>query len=128
GRPPFRGETPMDTIFQVTMLDPPAPRSLKPACPRDLETIILKCLEKDTRRRYASAAALADDLHRFQASEPIWAQLGSLLRRGLRWAWRRPAEAAVLAMIVAVALALMAGGVVQVLRGWWAAGPPPFAP
>jgi serine/threonine protein kinase len=128
GRPPFRGETPLDTIFQVTMLDPPAPTSLKPACPRDLETIILKCLEKDPRRRYASAAALADDLHRFLASAPIWAQRVSLLRRGLRWAWRRPAEAAVLAMIVCVALALVTGEVLQVLHGWWAAGTPPFAP
>jgi predicted Ser/Thr protein kinase len=128
GRPPFRGETPLDTIFQVTTHDPPAPTSLKPGCPRDLETIILKCLEKDPRRRYASAAALADDLHRFLGSEPIWAQRVSLLYRGLRWVWRRPAEAAVLAMIVCVALALVTGEVLQVLRNWLAAGAPPFAP
>jgi eukaryotic-like serine/threonine-protein kinase len=118
GQPPFRGETPLDTVFQVTTTDPPAPTSLKPTCPRDLETIILKCLEKDPRRRYGSAAALADDLHRFLASEPIQAQRVSLMRRGLRWAWRRPAEAIVLALIVCVALALVTGEVMQVLRTW----------
>jgi serine/threonine protein kinase len=128
GQPPFRGETPLDTLYQVSTLDPPVPSSLKPGCPRDLETIILKCLEKDSRRRYTNASALADDLHRFLTSEPIWAQRVSLFRRGLRWARHRPAEAAVLAMIVCVALALVAGEVLQVLQGWWGAGPTPFAP
>ena len=62
GRPPFQAPTPLDTILQVVSDEPVPPRRLQPKAPRDLETICLKCLQKDPRKRYATAAALADDL------------------------------------------------------------------
>src|SRR5262245_8951460 len=64
GRPPFRGETALDTVLQVMTDEPIPPRRLQPKVPRDLETVCLKCLEKDPRRRYVSAGELADDMHR----------------------------------------------------------------
>ena len=98
GRPPFRGETPMETLLQVMSSEPVPPSREQPKVPRDLETICLKCLEKAPGRRYASAAALADDLHRFLSGQPIAARSTSLARRGIKWARRRP-EAAALAAI-----------------------------
>jgi serine/threonine-protein kinase len=65
GRPPFRADTPVDTLLQVLSEEPVRPRRLVPKVPRDLETICLKCLEKDARRRYAAAQELADDLKAF---------------------------------------------------------------
>jgi tetratricopeptide (TPR) repeat protein len=93
GRPPFQAETPFDTLLQVVSSDPVPVRQLQPKIPRDLETICLKCLQKDRRRRYASALALAEDLDRFHNHEPIQARrVGSLERAG-RWMRRRPAAA-----------------------------------
>jgi formylglycine-generating enzyme required for sulfatase activity len=94
GRPPFRAETPADTLMQVLTDEPVPPRRLQPKVPRDLETICLKCLRKEPARRYASAVELADDLQRWLAGEPIRARPVSLGARGLKWAKRRPTAAA----------------------------------
>src|SRR5262249_56804000 len=77
GRPPFKGPTPLATLEQVLSQDPLPPGRLQKGTPRDLETACLKCLEKDPRRRYASAAALAEDLERFLNGRTINARPAS---------------------------------------------------
>jgi WD40 repeat protein len=109
GRPPFRAATQMDTLVQVLSDDPVPPSRLQPRTPRDLETICLKCLRKEPARRYASAAELADDLHRFLHDEPIAARPAGRVERLARWVRRRPAEAALLVAVALVALAGAAG-------------------
>jgi eukaryotic-like serine/threonine-protein kinase len=94
GRPPFRADTPMETILQVLKDEPVPPSKLQPKLPRDLETICLTCLEKDPARRYTSALALAEDLGRFQRGEPILARPSSTIQRGWKWANRHPAVTA----------------------------------
>ena len=74
GRPPFVGPTMADTIHQVLTSEPASPRLLNPLVPRDLETIVLNCLEKEPARRYASAAEVAEELDRFLIDEPIRAR------------------------------------------------------
>jgi dipeptidyl aminopeptidase/acylaminoacyl peptidase len=103
GRPPFRAETPLDTLLLVLEKDPEPPRRLNPGIDRDLETIALKCLEKDPRRRYESAAAVADDLEHWLRGEPIRGRRTALAERAWKWARRRP-ERALLAALAAVAL------------------------
>src|SRR5262245_23312210 len=117
GRVPFRGETPMDTLFQVSQVEPPPPRALNALVDCDLETIALKCLEKDPRRRYASAAALAEDLERWLAGVPILARPAGLLERTIKWARRRPANAALAALLAACLLA----GLASLVWNWQAA-------
>ena len=114
GRPPFAAATVEVTLAQVRQDEPVPPRRLQPTVPRDLETICLKCLEKDPRRRYSSAAALADDLRRFLAGEPILARPLSAAGRAVRWVRRHPTRAALLAVSVIAALA-SAGAAVGVL-------------
>jgi serine/threonine-protein kinase len=97
GRPPFKAETSAATIQQVLADDPVPPAQLNHQVPRDLETICLKCLEKDIHRRYPSAAALAADLRRFGRGEPITARPAGRLERTAKWVRRRPTKAALLA-------------------------------
>jgi serine/threonine-protein kinase len=112
GRPPFRGESVADTERQLLSNEPASPSQLNGGVPRDLETICLKCLQKAPGRRYASAAALAEDLGRFQAGEPIMARRVGRIERAVKWARRRPAAASTLAGAAAVAISLGAGALV----------------
>jgi WD40 repeat protein len=109
GRPPFKGATSLDTLRQVIELDPVAIRQLQSGVPDDLETICHKCLQKDHRFRYASARELADELRRFQAGEPIQARPISRLRRAIKWARRRPTQAALVAVGVLGVVAAVVG-------------------
>ena len=104
GRPPFWAESPVATLLQVKSAEPVRPSRLRPEMPRDLETICLKCLQKEPRKRYASAEALADDLDRFLTGTPIQARPSSLAEQALKWARRRPALAASLAALLLVTL------------------------
>ena len=94
GRPPYQGATVLDTLEQVRNNPPVPPRRLIPQIPRDLETIVLKCLEKKTSARYVSADALANDLRSWLEGRPISARPVSLPERLGRWCRRRPALAA----------------------------------
>lgn len=111
GRPPFRAASPVETLQQVMAIDPVAPARLQPGVPRDLETICLTCLAKEARKRYASAAALADDLRRFLDGKPILARRTPIWERTLKWARRRPAAAALLIVSALSAIALTGLGV-----------------
>ncbi len=110
GRPPFKGETVIDTLDQVRTLEPAAPSRLRPKLPRDLETICLKCLHKEPARRYGGAHALAEDLRRYLAGEPILARPTPWWERSWKLARRRPAWAALTATAALFVLALIGGG------------------
>jgi serine/threonine-protein kinase len=112
GRPPFRAATPLETLRLVIEQEPVRPRWLNPRVNRDLETICLKCLEKQPHKRYRSAEALADDLGRFTARKPITARRTGRVERAIMWVKRRPAIAALL-LLVALAVAGGVGG-----TGW----------
>jgi tetratricopeptide (TPR) repeat protein/predicted Ser/Thr protein kinase len=108
GRPPFLATTDWETILQVVEREPVPPSSLQPKVPRDLETICLKCLHKDWKRRYTSAAELADDVHRFLKDEPIRARPVGPGERAWKWARKRPTLAGLLLVSVLAVLSLAA--------------------
>ena len=114
GRPPFGAETPLDTVLQVLHLEPIPPRRLQPGVARELETICLKCLQKEPHRRYASAGELADDLHRYHNGEPIEARPVGTVGRLLKWTRRQP----VVAGLVALVALISATGLAGVLSQW----------
>jgi len=104
GRPPFRAETASETEFQVITQEPVPPSRLNARVPRDIETICLKCLEKDPARRYATAGELASDLERFLNDEPIRARPVGMFGRMNRWARRNPVPAGLLSALVLTGL------------------------
>ena len=104
GRPPIWGETPMEVLHRAAAEKPKSPRLTNSRISRDLETICLKCLEKEPAARYVSAAALADDLERFCAGHTIQARPVGLANRAWRWTRRNP----VVAGLIGVSLALLA--------------------
>ncbi len=100
GRPPFLGESAMETLKLVTSTEVVAPHLLRPDIPRDLETICLKCLDKDPKHRYATAAELAEDLRRFLEGRPTLARPPSAAERSVRWCRRNPWIAASVAALL----------------------------
>jgi WD40 repeat protein/tRNA A-37 threonylcarbamoyl transferase component Bud32 len=97
GRPPFRGDGAIQTLMEVLEKDAIAPQALVPTVPRDLQTVCLKCLEKDPAKRYGSAQALAEDLEHFLAGEPVSVRPMGRTERLWRWCRRNPAVASLMA-------------------------------
>ncbi|PYK10891.1 MAG: hypothetical protein DME61_02295, partial [Verrucomicrobia bacterium] len=105
GQPPFAGGTTYETIKLLLDAEPRQPRLLNPKIDRDLSTICLKCLEKDPKRRYSSALALAEDLEHWLKHEPIQARRTGIFTRGKKWIRRNPTSALLVACLVALAAA-----------------------
>jgi serine/threonine-protein kinase len=108
GRPPFLAETPLATLELVVKQEPVPVSQLRPGIPRDLQTICLKCLRKEPGKRYASAAALAEDLRRYLGGEPILARPVSLVEQIWRWTCRNPRVAGLTAALAVVMVAALA--------------------
>src|SRR5213595_2284728 len=118
GHAPFAGGTTFETVRLVLDTEPRQPRLLNPKVDRDLNTICLKCLEKDSQRRYPSALALAEDIERWLKHEPIQARRAGVFTRGRKWVRRNPTSALLAASLVALAAA--AGWIVwrsELIRG-----------
>jgi hypothetical protein len=119
GRPPFQAADPVQTMRQVCDAEPVPPRSLNAAVPLDLETICLKCLQKEPAKRYASAAELAEDVRRFQDGEPIRARRVGAGERAARWSRKNPVMAGLMG---AVATLLVVGSLLAWGLAAWALG------
>lgn len=102
GRPPFKAPTTMETLLQVLSELPVSPSQLQAGIPQDIETICLKCLEKDPGKRYSSAQALANDLCHFQEGKPIQARPVGKLEKGWRWCRRNPVISALILVVIVV--------------------------
>jgi tetratricopeptide (TPR) repeat protein/predicted Ser/Thr protein kinase len=111
---PFTGDSNVEILVHLMEADPPALRSVKPEIPKDLETVVMTCLEKEPERRYPSARALAEDLGRFLHGEPVEARPVGLAERVVRKARRNPFTAAAVSAAVLALLALVIGGI----GGW----------
>ncbi len=109
GRPPFRSESPVETIRQVLEDEPVPPTRLNSKVPRDLETICLACLRKDKAQRYNSAAVLADDLRRFLDGVPIHARPVALPERAVKWVRRNPSLATAIGSVLILVGVVIAG-------------------
>jgi WD40 repeat protein/serine/threonine protein kinase len=109
GRPPFQAESILETLDQLRLQDPVPPRQLRARLPRDLETICLRCLQKEPGKRYAGASELAQDLRRFLAGEPIRTRPIRVWERVAKWVRRRPAAAALVAVSSLASVLLVAG-------------------
>ncbi|MBX9625817.1 MAG: serine/threonine protein kinase, partial [Gemmataceae bacterium] len=116
GRRPFAAGSVPEVLRAVVERDPVPPRRLVRDVPRDLETVALKCLEKEPSKRYASAAELADDLRRFLAGEPVTARPVGRVGRLARWARRHPDLAALFGLVVGLLTAVAAVAVVSAVR------------
>src|SRR5262249_4319199 len=116
GRPPFQAESTLGILLLVRTEEPVPPVRLRPGMPRDLETICLKCLQKEPRRRYANAGALAEDLGRFRAGRPVRARPVRRAGRLWRWGRRTPLVASLAAALFLVLAAGLAGATSQWLR------------
>ena len=106
GQPPFAGGTTYETIRLLLQTEPRPPRLWNPKIDRDLATICLKCLEKNSERRYPTAFALAEDLERWLKHQPIKARRAGIFTRGKKWGQRNPLAAAVIALSIALAACL----------------------
>src|SRR5262245_56823456 len=111
GRPPFRAESDLATVYQVVSQEPVPPSRLNPQVPRDLETICLKCLRKEPGLRYGSAAGMAEDLGRFLRGEAISARPEGVWHRLVRRVRRRPGLSAAVVAVTVLTLALVGGSV-----------------
>src|SRR6516165_3815446 len=100
GRTPFAGDDVLTLLRQVRESEPPRPSSIHPGLDRDLEAVVLKCLDKDPARRYATAEALADDLDRWRTGQPITARPAGSFARAWKWTRRNPVAAALAASVV----------------------------
>ncbi len=112
-RPAFDSPNRLALIEQVRSVDPPRPRSIDPRIPPDLETIVLKAVEKDAKARYASADAMSEDLRRFLADEPIQARQVSTTERYWRWARRNPVIAIMGGVLTALLVAVTVGSIMS---------------
>jgi eukaryotic-like serine/threonine-protein kinase len=116
GQPPFSGDSSVAVMMKVVSDDAPPMRAINPRIPADLDTIVLKCLEKDPQRRYDSARALAEDLRRYLDGEPIEARRSTFVYRWMKRARKHPTVAALLAIAFVAVLASMAWAVTTSLR------------